>query len=133
MADSANDGERPGYKQPPKEHQFKPGQSGNPRGRPKRQPSTADEFRKVLAMPVTVEEGGKKRKIPTQRALFMQMRRAALGGDARARRDFLELMERHAPQQLQQGFADMIADDERLIAEFRAKIEARSSTEGGAA
>lgn len=25
-----------GYKRPPREHQFKPGQSGNPKGRPKK-------------------------------------------------------------------------------------------------
>lgn len=133
MADRPADDDRPGYKHPPKEHRFRPGQSGNPRGRPKRQPSTADEFRKVVAMPVTVEEGGRKRKIPTQRALFMQIRRAALGGDARARRDLLKLMERYAPEQLQQSFVDIVADDERLIAEFRAEIEARSSSDGAAA
>jgi len=30
-----NTGSEVGYKKPPKEHQFKPGQSGNPGGRPK--------------------------------------------------------------------------------------------------
>ena len=35
-----NHGGAVGYGRPPKEHQFKPGQSGNPKGRPKRQSAT---------------------------------------------------------------------------------------------
>jgi hypothetical protein len=30
------------YRKPPKEHQFKPGKSGNPRGRPKKKLSPTD-------------------------------------------------------------------------------------------
>ncbi len=32
--DNGNNDEEVGFGRPPKQHQFKPGQSGNPRGRP---------------------------------------------------------------------------------------------------
>lgn len=107
-----------GYGKPPPVHRFQPGQSGNPKGRPARNPTTGDVFRKVLKKPVVVSEGGRKRKISTEEALFLRVRRDALEGDPKARRDFLALMEKYAPQQLTQSFSDLFAEDERLLRDF---------------
>ena len=50
-----------GYGKPPKHSQFKPGQSGNPRGRPKKVMAFAEALEKELLAPVTmVEENGRR-------------------------------------------------------------------------
>ncbi len=53
-----------GCGKPPKEYQFKPGQSGNPRGRPpKRKPKRIDAAA-VLNEPLAVKNSGRRRKMP---------------------------------------------------------------------
>lgn len=47
-----------GYKKPPKNTRFKPGQSGNPNGRPKTQKSNQDIFEEILMGQVTLVENG---------------------------------------------------------------------------
>jgi hypothetical protein len=69
-----------GYRRPPKEHQFKPGQSGNPKGRPKRQrEDLAKTFRKVANQTITVPtEEGAVRMLRWE-ALIRQLMLLALG------------------------------------------------------
>ena len=105
-----------GYGKPPPLHRFQPGKSGNPKGRPARIPTTGDVFRKVLKKPVVVSEGGRKRKISTEEALFLRVRRDALEGDAKARRDFFALIEKHAPHQLGVGTGNGDRDATRCAA-----------------
>ena len=51
-----------GYGKPPLGTRFQRGRSGNPRGRPRRPRSFDDEFWKMLGQPVTVAEGGRKKR-----------------------------------------------------------------------
>ena len=51
-----------GYGKPPKEHQFKPGRSGNLKGRPKSKKSGLTDISKLLNEPVKVKAGGKVRE-----------------------------------------------------------------------
>jgi len=53
-----------GYGRPPKHTQFKPGQSGNYKGRPKRKADLHSELCKALTDPLMVSDGGKRRRIP---------------------------------------------------------------------
>ena len=43
-----------GYRRPPRRAQFRPGQSGNPRGRPKGSRNFASVMKKVLAKPINI-------------------------------------------------------------------------------
>lgn len=72
-----------GYCRPPKAHQFKPGQSGNPHGRPKGARNFKTELREELSELVSYREGDCEITISKQRALIKQIVSAALGGDAR--------------------------------------------------
>src|SRR5436305_15160424 len=67
MADSS-DG-RAGYNRPPRETQFKKGQSGNPSGRRKAAPTSATDLAEALRESTTLHEKGRERKITKQRSL----------------------------------------------------------------
>jgi Family of unknown function (DUF5681) len=73
-----------GYKQPPAHSQFRPGRSGNPRGRPKRQPSLHEDLALELAGTIRVNEDGKPKLVTKQRAMIMAIVAAAVAGEMRA-------------------------------------------------
>ncbi len=74
-----------GYRKPPRDKQFKPGQSGNPSGRPKKKASTfAETFAMELNSQITVNEGGKQRKITKLQAIAKQQTIKAVNGDPKA-------------------------------------------------
>lgn len=73
-----------GYGRPPKDHQFKSGQSGNPKGRPKGAQSEATILRDILHEHIEVQQAGRSRKISTLKALLLRCRNAALGGDLKS-------------------------------------------------
>jgi hypothetical protein len=75
---------RVGYRQPPKQHQFQPGQSGNPSGRPKGARSFLSDLRDELAEVVPVAEGDGTVEVTKQRAIVRALVRKAVAGDARA-------------------------------------------------
>jgi hypothetical protein len=80
-----------GYKKPPKHAQFQPGQSGNPKGRPKRVPTVDQIFLKELQTRVSVmTTQGRKRHMSKLEALVKQLLNKALSGDPKAARFVLD-------------------------------------------
>lgn len=73
-----------GYKRPPREHQFKPGQSGNPKGRPKKNNNFAEEVLEEMSEMITVQENGKLTKITKKRALAKRLIADSLSGKVSA-------------------------------------------------
>lgn len=74
-----------GYKKPPLQTRFKPGQSGNPSGRPKKKATTLPEcFERELNTVITVNEGGKHRRIRKVQAIAKQLTNKAVTGDHKA-------------------------------------------------
>ena len=73
-----------GYKCPPVATRFKPGQSGNPKGRKKGVRNFKTDVRNELDEVITVHEGGRAMKITKQRALIKALVAAAIKGDMRA-------------------------------------------------
>jgi hypothetical protein len=57
-----------GYGKPPTDTRFKPGQSGNPRGRPKKNPSVAEIFAHELKRRRSIVEDGQRSRVPTEPA-----------------------------------------------------------------
>jgi hypothetical protein len=80
-----NDESKHGYKCPPKTGQFKPGQSGNPRGRPKGTRNLKTDLDKILRKRIRIRENGETREISRQEAILLSLfNKAMQGGDVRA-------------------------------------------------
>jgi len=72
-----------GYGKPPKEAQFKEGQSGNPKGRPKKSRNFKTLLREELDTLVTVREGNIEKRITTRELMVKRVVRAGINGDVR--------------------------------------------------
>ena len=83
---------RVGYKTPPKEHQYKKGKSGNPKGRPKGAQGKAKAARKVLWEQHVVRENDRPVIRTTIELVLLTLRQLAFAGNNRA----FKLMEKLA-------------------------------------
>ena len=62
---SADDDYQVGYRRPPVEHRFKPGQSGNLKGRPRKPQDIASVLERALDARVPIQENGRRRMLFT--------------------------------------------------------------------
>jgi hypothetical protein len=88
----AHDDSPIGYKQPPVHSRFQKGQSGNPRGRPKKVRDFLEDAADILSAPVTGHTNGKEITLPAMQAMFRSLCRKALKGDNAALRRVVDLM-----------------------------------------
>jgi len=111
-----------GYGRPPEHAQFKPGQSGNPKGRPKGTPGLASVVRAATAERVTIVENGKRKSVSKLDAAVKQAVNQAAGGDHRAMRMLVDLIRgfetAEAPrgQESQKTAAELKAADGIILA-----------------
>jgi hypothetical protein len=73
-----------GYGKPPKQHQYRPGQSGNSKGRPKGAKSTSTLLRETLDHKIAVRTGATVRKVSVREAILIRLAEAALKGDIKS-------------------------------------------------
>lgn len=73
-----------GYGRPPQASQFKPGQSGNPRGRPKGVRSEDDILAKLLNRKIPIQDHGRVRQVSVMEAVYVRVAQNALKGDLKA-------------------------------------------------
>jgi hypothetical protein len=83
-----------GYKSPPQHSRFKAGQSGNPRGRPKKS-TVGFELVQELKRTVTIRENGVEQKTTKAAALAKSLVARALSGDMRAIGHLIRLLPVH--------------------------------------
>jgi hypothetical protein len=72
-----------GYKRPPVHSRFKPGQSGNPGGRPKGTQNFKTLLDRILKEQVSLQDGAQSRKISKAEAIMRRLVVGALKGDTR--------------------------------------------------
>lgn len=83
---SDNDEQTPypvGYCKPPHQHRFKPGESGNPRGRPRKSRNLNTLLEAELDRPVVIKEHGRHLRIAKREAIVKRLIANALNGDPR--------------------------------------------------
>jgi hypothetical protein len=73
-----------GYKKPPQHSQFKAGQSGNPKGRPKGAKGLTTLLEKAMKETVTVQKNGRSLKASKLEVAVTHMANKAVQGDHRA-------------------------------------------------
>jgi hypothetical protein len=82
-----------GYGKPPRHTRFKPGRSGNPRGRPSGSKNLSTLLNEALNEPVIVAENGGQRKISKRRAIIKQLVNQSAKADLRATKILLDIIQ----------------------------------------
>jgi Family of unknown function (DUF5681) len=99
--DGAEEQEPAGDREPPRSTRFRPGQSGNPRGRPKGARSLRGLVVSALGERIEAKENGRRRRITKLEAAVKQLVNRAANGDQRATQYVFALLgedrERAAP------------------------------------
>ena len=75
-------GSEVGYCRPPKAHQFRPGKSGNPKGRPKGAKNEVTILRNILNRQIDSHQGGRVRKISVLEGILAAIYRGRAQGQS---------------------------------------------------
>jgi hypothetical protein len=73
-----------GYGKAPRAHRFKPGQSGNPKGRPKGKKNEATMLDELLFQKIKIREGGRERRITLFEGMLRRFAEDSLKGNIKA-------------------------------------------------
>ena len=93
MSDEYEDG----YNKPPQHSQFKPGQSGNPAGRPKRDDSIGGILERTLSRRATINDGGQTKTVSLMEAAIMSTVDKAMKGSMRDLEKLFQMIAKYIP------------------------------------
>lgn len=108
-----------GYRRPPTETQFKPGMSGNPKGRPKGSRSVGAILQDILQKRIAVTENGKTRRLPRLEVMLLRLANDAMRSEPPALKLMLSLFDRYgdtARAELQ--LDDMLTEDRAILSKY---------------
>lgn len=108
-----------GYKKPPQHTRFKPGQSGNPKGRPKKTKDFERLLDAELSETLRIVENGETRTLTKRELIIKTLIRDAVKGDARALKMVLPFVSK---QRTVEGF-EPDAEDRAAFMELMGQIE----------
>jgi Family of unknown function (DUF5681) len=117
-----------GYGNPPKAMRFRPGQSGNPKGRPKGSLNMATVLERTLREKVIITEGGKRRTINKLEAAVTQLTDKAAAGDLKAVQMLTALVRSAEERAGLQAIPDAVSEevDARIVLGILKRIETTS-------
>jgi hypothetical protein len=103
-----------GYGRPPKEHQFRPGKSGNERGRPRGAKNTSTILHEILGRKIDVNIAGSTRRMTLREAILMRFAQDALKGNPKSAA-FIFQREAATNASAEQDDAPLHADEQAII------------------
>jgi Family of unknown function (DUF5681) len=123
-----------GYGKPPRQNQFPPGVSGNPKGRPKGKLNLATVLQTELNRTITVREGDRSRRLKKGNAWIVRTVNGALNNDAKAAATLISLLRANGmiderPDDIRE--APLTQNDAALVADFlQRQFDASGQPEG---
>jgi len=121
-ANSANADYAVGFGKPPKQARFKPGHSGNPKGRPKGAKSESTILRELLHRKITIREGGKSRKVTVLEGMLTRFAEDSLKGNVKSAAFLLNRYGAMVSGEV--GPSDIGEDDREVLEAFIRKQQA---------
>jgi hypothetical protein len=122
-----------GYGRPPVATRFKPGQSGNSRGRPPGTRNVETIMRDTLFAPITIIENGRRRKVTRIEALARRLMEQGLSGDLRATIQMLQIAARLGSDKAESlGKTELSPDEGHLFELLTRRAHRRATTSGQA-
>jgi hypothetical protein len=106
-----------GRGKPPVAHRFKKGKSGNPRGRPNGARNFSTLLDRELNSRITIEQGGKVKKLSRREALAKGLVNDSLKGRDRAREKLLDYVERSDSSRQSRATREEVSQKDREIIE----------------
>jgi hypothetical protein len=118
-----------GYGKPPKSGQFKPGQSGNSKGRPKGTKNLKTDLAEELGEMITIRESGISKKVSKQRAVIKALMARAVQGDSRSISILLNMFLKilHEDTKIEEDI-DLTQADLEILELYEAQILASTKT-----
>jgi hypothetical protein len=110
----ASDDNDVGYGKPPRANQFKPGKSGNPKGRPRGPKSEATILQDLLQHKIGLSEHGKTRRITLHEAILRRIAEDCLKGNTKSA---AFLLNRHHAMTSSEPDESGLSDDEQTVLE----------------
>jgi hypothetical protein len=111
-----------GYRKPPKHKQFKPGQSGYPRGRPKGAKNEATILRELLDhKKLQVRERGRTRAVTVREAILLRVIEDALKGNTKSAAFILNRYGLIVSGEIQE--TELTGDDQAVLKAFMARLK----------
>lgn len=104
-----------GYRKPPRHSQFKKGQSGNPKGRPKDTRNVSTILAELMTEEVLIREDGRKRRVRADKLMLMRLRHRAVTGDHKALELTLRLLKEMENTRRPAADMDQLLDEDREI------------------
>lgn len=117
-----------GYGKPPQHSRYKPGQSGNPKGRPRGSKSKINILKELLAQKVTVTQQGKKYRMNKLTLILLTLVNKAASGDLRAvsvLHPMLDSMEKELSEKAQLS-DELPACDKEILEEYVRRTKSTS-------
>jgi hypothetical protein len=112
-----------GYGKPPKHGQFKKGQSGNPKGRPKGSKNFKADLEAELKEQIPLKESGTSQKVTKQRALIKMIIASAINGDVRAQGLLFNMFQKLMLPEVAEGSdVELTPTDIAILEDFKKEV-----------